>query len=140
MAAAESLAAGSPVAEVIRRIHLVAAGTGTVFVAGGAPNGRITASPGLPLLSFVDGVTRPVGSATDLDDAADAMARYIAEQGDGLRVAVGHAAPKTRSAAGALAERMALSQGVVDVTRYRVGPSVGAHTGPLSFGAFWWTP
>lgn len=111
IAAAESLAAGGSVAEVSRRIHSVAAGIGTVFVAGGAPNGRITASPGLPLLTFVSGETRPVGSATDLDDAADA-----------------------------LAEQLALSPGFVDVTRYRVGPSVGAHTGSLSFGAFWWKP
>jgi DegV family protein with EDD domain len=140
MAAAESLAAGDSVAEVIRRINLVAAGIATVFVAGGAPGGRIASSPGLPLLSLVDGETRPVGTSADLDDAAAAMARYIAEQGEGLRIAVGHAARATRPAADALAEQLARSRGVVDVSRYRVGPSVGAHTGPLSFGAFWWTP
>lgn len=140
MAAAESVAAGDSVAAAAERVRQIAAGIGTVFVAGGAPNGRIPASPGLPLLTFVDGETRPVGSATDFDDAAEAMALYIAEQEEGLRVAVGHAGPTTRSAADALAEHGALLPGVADVLRYRVGPSIGAHTGPLTFGAFWWRP
>lgn len=140
MAAADSLAAGCSVAEIVDRVHLVAAEIGTVFVAGGAPAGRVPTAPGLPLLSFVDGVTQPVGSATDLDDAADAIARHIAEQGERLRVAVGHAGRSTGAAADALAERVAQATGVVDVLRYRVGASVGAHTGPFSFGAFWWRP
>lgn len=138
MAAAEALAAGRSVAEIAQIVHHVAAGVGNVFVAGGAPGGRVSGAPGLPLLSFVDGVTHPAGSATGLDDAAGAMARIIAEQGEELRVAVGHAGPSTRPAADALAEQVARSSGVLDVLRYRVGPSVGAHTGPLSFGAFWW--
>ena len=130
MAAAESLAVGRTVAEVIGRIRTV--------VAGGAPGGRVSSPPGLPLLSFVEGATRPVGSSTDLSDAAEAMARTISEQGEGLHVAVGHASVATRAAADALADKLEQSRSVVDVIRYRVGPSVGAHTGPLSFGAFWW--
>jgi fatty acid-binding protein DegV len=140
MAAAESLAAGRTVAEATERIRTVVAGLGNVFVAGGAPGGRVPSLPGLPLLSFVEGATRPVGSATDLLDAAEAMARYVCGQGEGLHVAVGHAAVATRAAADALAEQLAQLRTVVGVTRYRVGPSVGAHTGPLSFGAFWWRP
>ena len=138
MAAAESLAVGRTVAEVIGRIRTVVAGIGNVFVAGGAPGGRVSTPPGLPLLSFVEGATRPVGSTTDLSDAAEAMARTISEQGEGLHVAVGHASVATRAAADALADKLEQSRSVVDVIRYRVGPSVGAHTGPLSFGAFWW--
>lgn len=138
MAAAESLAAGRAIGEVIERLRTVAAGIGNVFVAGGAPGGRVSSAPGLPLLSFDEGATRPVGSATDLGDAAESMARYIAEQGEGLHVAVGHAAGATRPAADALAERVAQAGTATEVIRYRVGPSVGAHTGPHSFGAFWW--
>jgi DegV family protein with EDD domain len=140
LAAAEALAAGESVAAAVARIRRIAAGIGTVFVAGGAPNGRIASAPGLPLLTYTDGHTRPVGSASGLDDAAAAMSAFIAEQGKGLRVAVGHAGAATRSAADLLAEQLAVSGVVVDVTRYRVGPSVGAHTGPRSFGAFWWAP
>lgn len=140
IAAAESLAAGGTVAQAIEHLHAVVAGIGNVFVAVGAPAGRLSIMPGMPLLSFVEGATRPFGSATDLDHAAEAMARYISEQGEGLRVAVGHAAGETRPAADALAEALAESETAVEVIRYRIGPSVGAHTGPLSFGAFWWRP
>jgi fatty acid-binding protein DegV len=140
MAVAESLAAGRAVAEAIERMRTVAAGIGNVFVAGGAPGGRVPRRPGWPLLSYEDGATRAFASATDLDDAAESMARYIAAQGEGLSVAVGHAAGATRPAADALAEAIVRSDGAVEVIRYRVGPSVGAHTGPLSFGAFWWRP
>ena len=140
IAAAESLAAGRSVATVTKRIRAVVAGIGNVFVAGGAPGGRVPSAPGLPLLSFVEGATRPVGSATGLDDAAAAMARHISEQGEGLHVAVGHASIATRSAADVLAAQAELLPGVIEVIRYRIRPAVGAHTGPLSFGAFWWSP
>ena len=43
-----------------------------------------------------------------------------------------------RPAADALAVLLASSPRVIGVERYRVGAAVGAHTGPLSFGAFWW--
>lgn len=140
MAVAESLAAGHAVAEAIERMRTRAAGTGNVFVAGGAPGGRVPRRPGWPVLSHADGATRAVASATDPDDAAHVMARCIAEQGEGLRVAVGHAAGATRDAADALADAIVRADGAVELMRYRVGPSVGAHTGPLSFGAFWWRP
>lgn len=44
--------------------------------------------------------------------------------------------PETRAHANPLADT--LMRAGVEVMRYRVGPSVGTHTGPDSFGAFWW--
>jgi hypothetical protein len=55
-----------------------------------------------------------------------------------VRAAVGHAAASTDPAADALAGSLASLAQVVGVERYRVSAAVGAHTGPLSFGAFWW--
>lgn len=138
LAAAEAIGDGGSLADVISRVRQVAARIGNVFVAADPTGGRLERVGGLPLLSFSGGQTRPVGAATDLNDAADAMARLITAQGEDLCVAVGHAAHATREPADALAAALAQAPAVRSVIRYRVGPSVGAHTGPLSFGAFWW--
>jgi fatty acid-binding protein DegV len=66
------------------------------------------------------------------------MAAHIDLEPGPLRAAVGHASAATAAAADALADELECSGSIVDVLRYRVGPSVGAHTGSLSFGAFWW--
>ncbi len=140
MTTVESLDAGHGAAEAVARALRVAAGIGNVFIATGTAGGRVPSKAGLPLLSFADGAARPVGSACDLPDAAAAMARHISGHGDGLHVAVGHAAASTAAAADALADGLERSGTVSDVIRYRIGPSIGAHTGPQSFGAFWWRP
>jgi hypothetical protein len=41
-------------------------------------------------------------------------------------------------AAGDVLERLLRAGGAAEVERYRVGASVGAHTGADSFGLFWW--
>jgi hypothetical protein len=51
---------------------------------------------------------------------------------------VGHASATTERAADELAAALRALADVELVERYRVGAAVGAHTGPLSFGAFWW--
>lgn len=140
MTAVESLGAGLGAAEAVARALRVARGIGNVFIASGTTGGRVPGKAGLPLLSFADGAARPVGSACDLPDAAAAMARHLSAQGDGLRVAVGHAAASTAAAADALADGLGRSGTVSEVIRYRIGPSIGAHTGPQCFGAFWWRP
>lgn len=65
------------------------------------------------------------------------MAAHVLGHPGTLDVAVGYAAPPTEASADLLARALAHA-GIAEVVRYRVGPSVGAHTGPLSFGAFWW--
>src|SRR5207237_531850 len=44
-------------------------------------------------------------------------------------------APMEDAVADALASRLAGAPGAVEIVRYRVGPSVGAHTGPGTAGA-----
>ena len=55
-----------------------------------------------------------------------------------LAIAVGHAGSALESEADRLAHALARAESVFEVERYRVGASVGAHTGPDSFGLFWW--
>ena len=107
-----------------------------VFVARAGPRGRIPATDEWTVLRFADGAATPVSSHTTIEDATEEMARRIAGSGAPNQVAVGHASREVEAAADRLAHDL-LRAGVAPVGRYRVEPSVGAHTGPDSFGAFW---
>ncbi len=107
-----------------------------VFVARAGPRGRIPATDEWTVLRFADGAATPVSSHTTIEDATEEMARRIAGSGAPSQVAVGHASREVEAAADRLAHDL-LRAGVAPVGRYRVEPSVGAHTGPDSFGAFW---
>ncbi len=111
---------------------------GNVFVAPTAPGGRIPASVGIPVLSLVAGRAETLAPAQSLERSAEIMAAHVGSRSGPLRAAVGYASVATAAAADALAAALGLSDTIVEVMRYRVGPSVGADTGSLSFGAFWW--
>ena len=66
------------------------------------------------------------------------MVEHILASSQPIQAAVGHAAAVSKPEADDLAGALADSALVIELERYRVEPSVGAHTGPLSFGAFWW--
>ena len=76
-----------------------------------------------------------VGRATTIEDAVQAMTDYVVGEASGrqLRVGVGDAlTPRLASAfAASIHERLE----VVDLVRYDIGPSVGAHTGAGTVGA-----
>lgn len=165
--AAEALARGADLEEAATVAEDVARRTGNVFVVrapdlarrGGrlGPVGGLQGRPGpgppavaggssspVPVLSLVEGRMVEVATAATLDQAAEAMAGYIlgsagAGSGPGrLRVGVGVADTGAAPLWQALEQRMASAEEVVDVVRYRIGPSVGAHTGPGSAGAFFY--
>ena len=137
-AAAEAVAAGASAGRAAGVARRVGPRLRNVFVAAGAPRGRMGNVSGWGLLEFVDGKPQPVAACGSVQEALDAMAERIGEAFGPIRAAVGHAGAAAASAADALAVLLASSSRVMDVERYRVEPAVGAHTGPLSFGAFWW--
>jgi DegV family protein with EDD domain len=96
---------------------------------GGDPTGTI------PVLSVVDGAIRPIGTARTVDEAADAMVAVVLAAGDGLRVGLSIADALAAPMWEALERRFRASPQVLDLVRYRVGPSMGAHTGPGTAGA-----
>ena len=106
------------------------------FVARASPRGRLSETDEWTVLGFADGAATPVSSHTTVEDATEEMARRIAGSGTPSQVAVGYASREVEAAADRLAHDL-LRAGVAPVERYRVVPSVGAHTGPDSFGAFW---
>ena len=63
------------------------------------------------------------------------MASFVQAWGTALRVGVGVADAGTRPLGDALASRLAAADEVLEVVRYRIGPSVGVHTGPGTVGA-----
>ena len=92
------------------------------------------------MLSMVGGRIQLVGEVTDVGGAADAMAKRVldAAAGGDLRVGVGVADRGAERLGLAFEHRLRDAPGVRDLVRYRVGPSVGAHSGPGTVGAFYY--
>jgi DegV family protein with EDD domain len=147
--AGEAVLAGAGVEEAARVAEQLAATVGNVFVVGaldlakaggrlaaGVDDGGDGGEHGIPVLSLVEGEIRAVGRAADAEAAAAVMADHVCLGGTGLRVAVGVADAAAGSVGDALAARLDGRPEVREIVRYRVGPSVGAHTGPGTAGAF----
>ncbi len=143
-AAADARAAGVDADRVAAAARETAALVDSVFVVGapdlaqrGGRLGDVGSKPGLTLLGLGPGGVRDLGAADDLDDAIARMAGVVARAATGspLRVGVGDA---DRPDLGArLADAVAAAGGALDLVRYEVGPSVGAHTGAGTVGAVW---
>ena len=147
-AAAEVLEGGGTAEEAARAAEETAAGVGNVFVVRGLDlpraGGRLAAGTptpvAIPVLTITDGVMEVVGEAADERGVADVMAAHVRAWRQGeerLRVGIGVADAGVTHFWDALEERLAGVPEVDEVVRYRVGPSVGAHTGPGTVGAMY---
>ncbi|MBW3547917.1 MAG: DegV family EDD domain-containing protein [Actinobacteria bacterium] len=150
--AGEALAAGASLEEAARVAEQVGAGVGTVFTVGALdlaraggrlaapapPWGDPTPAEPVPVLTMAGGEMKVVGRAPDLDGAVEAMAASVLAAGPSLRVGVGVADAAGAALSTALEQRLAGAPAVKEVVRYRIGPSVGAHTGPGTAGAFFY--
>ena len=137
-AAADSIARGASAPEAADVAVRLGSRLGNVFVAPGADQARVGSTRGWNVLTFADGVTRPVAGCARVEDAVAAMAERILAGDTDLRAAVGHTSVAVAGAADAVAAALSAAPAVAAVERYRVGAPVGAHTGLLAFGAFWW--
>ncbi len=148
--AGEALAAGASLEEAARVAEQVGAGVGTVFTVGALDlaraGGRLAAPGGdeptgaetFPVLTMAGGEMQVVGRAVDVDGAVEAMAANVLAAGPSLRVGVGVADAAGAALSQALERRLAGAPPVREVVRYRIGPSVGVHTGPGTAGAFYY--
>lgn len=137
-AAARALAQGASAEEAARAARRMGATLRNVFVAPGAPGGRVGPDAGWTVLEVRGAATRAVARCRDAGEAVAAMAEEVAASAEPVHAAVGHAAASSEPAAAALAASLAGLSRVASVERYRIGAAVGAHTGPHAFGAFWW--
>jgi DegV family protein with EDD domain len=144
--AAEAIAAGASLEQAAAAAERVGATVGNVFVvkaldlarAGGRLARAVEVSDAIPVLRLTGGVMDAVGEVRDLDEAAEVMASYVRAWGTGLRVGVGTADAETAPVSEALERRLAGAPEVLELVRYRIGPSVGAHTGPGTVGAVYY--
>ena len=149
--AAEAVAAGAGLEEAAAVAEAVAARTDNVFVVRAVDlvrrGGRMSAAAAegaleadaIPVVRLVGGSYQPVALARTVDEAADAMAAAVLEGGERLRVGISVADAAGAPVREALERRLAGARQIVDLVRYRVGPSVGVHTGPGTAGAMWYS-
>lgn len=145
LAAADRIADGDPSADVASAASRVAAASGNVFVVGALDlaraGGRLAgdAAAGgagsVPVLRLLAGEMSVVDQATTVAEAADKMAAAILAAGNRLRVGLSIADPGARPIVDALRARLDEAAADLELLEYRVGPSVGAHTGPGTAGA-----
>jgi DegV family protein with EDD domain len=104
--------------------------------AGGRLAGDVASAPAaaIPVLTLAGGTMQQVARCADLDEAAAAMAAHVRTGGPSLRVGVGLSDAGTLPLAVALEDRLREAPEVAELVRYRIGPSVGAHTGPGTVG------
>ncbi|WP_436793913.1 DegV family protein [Actinospongicola halichondriae] len=144
--AAEALASGATIDEAAAVAEATAPTVDNVFVVGALDivraGGRLAADTesgaGVAVLSLVDGVIRRIGEVRHVDDATAAMVAHVVASGTNLRVAVGIADAGAEPLSSALVQQLSVAPEVREVVLYRVGPSVGAHTGPGTAGCFSW--
>ncbi len=134
-AAAEVVVEGGSLESAANAAMRLAGTLENAFVARLGSGGRVPASGSWALLTFRDGVSTPISECASASEAAEALAALV-PRAEHLSVAVGHAARDLEHAADELARMV--EDGGHAVERYRVGPAIGAHTGPDSFGLFWW--
>lgn len=146
LAAAEAVAAGASAADSAEAARAVATRCGNVFIVGGLElaraGGRLADGPddatgpaAVPVLRLVGGEMTPVGDAETTDRAAEVMAAEILSHPGPLRVGIATADPSSVPVATRLRAILEEALADVDLLDYRVGPSVGAHTGPGTAGA-----
>jgi fatty acid kinase fatty acid binding subunit len=140
VAAASVVEAGGSSDDAVGVARKLGGAIGNAFVAGGAGGRRIPVCDvrvGQPILSFADGATVVLDDVPP-ERAIDALVAAARAAASPVHVAVGASDAASFPFADELAERLGAERQVVEVDRYRVGPSVGAHTGPGTYGLFWW--
>lgn len=147
-AAAEALAMGAGIEAAAVAAEATAATVGNVFVvraldqarAGGRLAAGASVDPGtalIPVLSMDGGAMHVVGQAADLTQVADLMAAHVRQAGHNLRVGIGVGDAAVAHMWEEVERRLTGVPEVREVVRYRVGPSVGAHTGPGTVGVMY---
>jgi DegV family protein with EDD domain len=158
-AAADALLAGASLDEAAAVAERLAPSIGNVFVVGaldlirgGGRGTGIEDGDGVPVLTLRNGTVEVIRRVDTLVDAVNAMAAYTLSWVGGhqaaaastggvpaavtLNVAIGTADAAAAPLSQALQDAVEASSNIHEVVHYRIGPSVGAHTGPGTAGCF----
>ena len=144
-AAGVAIARGASPDDIRRRVANLVPRIGTAFMVGvplliergGRAQGvDVGDDDGVPVLAMSGGELSVLERVATTEDAIDVMSTYAAGWGEGVTVAIGVADAPSRPLSDRLAAALRGLDSVDDVIEYRLGPSVGAHTGPGTFGLF----
>jgi DegV family protein with EDD domain len=150
--AAEAIGAGADLHEAGDQAVRTATDLGTAFIVGvpqlADRSGRSSidvesaCSDGIPVLAMSGGDLEVLDTVTNVEDAVAVIAGYGAGwpagdrrgSGERRRIAIGTSDRGTEKLGDLLVEQLTAPE--VDLVRYRIGPSVGAHMGPGTAGLF----
>ena len=145
--AADAIAAGSGPAEAAARAAAMAPSIGTSFILQGLDfahaGGRFErtlpdSADDVIVLAGYGTALEIVGAARDAEALCDLIVAPFTAEGRPVRAAVGLADDSTAALTEMIEQRLRADRLVTEVVRYRVGPSIAAHTGPGAAGGFWW--
>jgi DegV family protein with EDD domain len=150
-AAVDAIGAGANIAGAAAAAERRSAEIGTAFIvgvpdllhsSGRAENLDIegAAVDSIPVLAMSAGVLEVLGNVHSMQGAVASMAEYAlsfdAVVGRRAHIAVGTSDASSSPIAEALTSTLAGDSVVADIMQYRIGPSIGAHTGPGTAGLF----
>lgn len=146
--AAEAIADGADLEQAAVVAEGVAGRVRSTFIvqalefgaAGGRWQGRIPeTSDGITVMNSGPGDHfEVVGAGHSVDQLCDLMAEQMTCGGAPMRAALCIADAAVAPFWAGLEARLADRPDIVEIVKYRVGPSVGAHTGPGTAGGFWY--
>lgn len=145
--AATALAAGADAALAAEIAGDVAGTVGTTFIIQALDFARrggrlgphlVDADDDVAVLGGVGGSIEVLAGGRTVDELCDAMVAPMLADGRPFRAGVALADPSTEVFADGIEARLRRSPACVDLVRYRVGPSIAAHTGPGTAGGFWY--
>lgn len=145
--AADALAAGATGSEAAEAATSLAPSIGTSFILQGLDFARAGGRFENTLPDEADDVIvlggygtalDVIGSARDVDTLCDLIVAPFTADGHAVRAGVGLADDSTATLTAMIEARLRAHDLVTEVVRYRVGPSIAAHTGPGTAGGFWW--
>jgi DegV family protein with EDD domain len=136
-AAGDAIARGATIDQAVQVAESLAPRIGAVFVVGQLQFERGGDElAGIPVMTVHEGRVDVVSRVSTLSEAVEAMASKAIVWGSRVNVAVGVGGRSGSTLSEALADRLGLSANVLEVVRYRIGPSVGVYAGPDTVGCF----
>lgn len=143
-AAGVAVGRGGNAGDVRRRIEQLVPRIGTAFMVG-VPllterGGRAATvefdDDGIPVLAMSKGELSVLDRVSTIEDTIDVMSTFASGWGESVTVAIGTSDASSNDLADRLERALADVPTIDEIVSYRIGPSVGAHTGPGTFGLF----
>ena len=138
-AAGEAVAHGAKLDEAVQVVESLVPNIGAVMVVGQTEfirTGKVNAPTGVAVMAIHAGRLDVVASVSTAEEAVNAMSTTALGWGTRLNVAVGLSDRTGEQFTQALADELGKSDHVVEVVRYRIGPSVGVYGGTGTVGCF----